>query len=107
MDIGRPTSLAHSRISRQGHVGRYGIEQVVGLPQAMTSETAPAIVARLFDHIGAQRVGFNIPQHRQQVIVVLNHGALESPLPDMPAAAMEKVVALGMRYQKALHDAAD
>ena len=73
----------------------------------MAGETAPTILARLFHQLRPQRIRFDVSQHRQQVLVVLNHRALESPLPDVPAAAVEAVVALRVRHQQALHDPAD
>ena len=54
-----------------------------------------------------QRVGLDVPQHRQEMVVVLNHRALESPLPNVPARSMEAVVTLRVRYQQALRNAAD
>ena len=49
----------------------------------------------------------HLAQDRQQVFVVLNHGTLEPPLPDVSAGAMMLVISLGMGDQKALHDPAN
>ena len=46
-------------------------------------------------------------RHGQQVFVVLNHRAFESPLPHMPARLMKAVITVRMRDQQALHDPAD
>ena len=55
----------------------------------------------------SQWVGLNIPQHRKQVLVVLDHGTLEPSLPDMAARAVMPMVPLRMPDQQALHDPAD
>ena len=76
-------------------VGRRRVEKGVGTPVAVTREAAPTILARLLNQPRPQGIRFDVPKHRQQVFVVLDHGALEPPLPHVPAAAVEAVVAGG------------
>ncbi len=44
---------------------------------------------------------------RPEVVVVLNHGTLESSLPDVSAGPMKAAVTLRVRDEQALRDAAD
>ncbi len=40
---------------------------------------APRIVLGTRDDLAPQRIGFNVSQHRQQMLVVLDHRAFKSP----------------------------
>ena len=73
----------------------------------MGGEAAPAVVAGGFDHAGAEGVGLDVAEDRQEVVVVLDDGALEPALPDVAAAVVAAVVALGVGDEQALHDPAD
>ncbi len=46
--------VAHRRKGNQGFVGRERFQQIVALPHAATSETAPSRTARLLHHFRAQ-----------------------------------------------------
>jgi len=63
IDIGAPKPLSNRCVRRQRVVGPYRIDERIDSSQAMKAETAPWVIARLFDHIGTHRVCFNVPQH--------------------------------------------
>jgi len=70
-------------------------------------EAAPAVVASRFDHAGAEGVGLDVAEDGQEVVVDLDDGALEPTLPDVAAAVMAAVAALGVEDEEALYDPAD
>jgi hypothetical protein len=70
-------------------------------------EATPAVIAGGFDHPGAEGVRFDVAQDRQEMVVVLDDGALEPALPDVATAAVAAMVALGVRDEEALHQSAD
>jgi hypothetical protein len=62
------------------------VARVGGTQDVYHYETTTLLLgAELKDGGYAQWVGLDISQHRKQVLVVLDHGALEPPLPDMAA----------------------
>jgi hypothetical protein len=73
----------------------------------MGGVTGPRIVAQVGHHAGTQRVSLDIPQHNQEMVVVLDHRTPEPALPNMADAAMAAVIAVGMRHGQLLKDAAD
>ena len=73
----------------------------------MGGEATPAVVARPGHDPGAEGVGLDVAEDGEQVVVILDHRALEPPLPDVPAAVMAAVVALGVGDEQALHQPAD
>ena len=83
------------------------VEERVAASEPVGGEAAPAVVACGFDHAGAEGVGLDVAEDRQEVVVVLDDGALESTLPDVAAAVVAAVVALGVGDEQALHDPAD
>ena len=99
--------LAGGRSLREVLVFGQWVQQLIRLAQAVAGEAAPAVVARRFDHAGAEGVGLDVAEDRQQMVVVLNDGALEPTLPDVAAAVVASVVALGVGDEQALHDPAD
>jgi hypothetical protein len=107
MDIGGPATQTSSLLDRQRLVALHPVQQRIALPQTMRPETAPGIVAGTLHHFRAQGIGFDVPKHGQHVLVVLDHRALEPPLPDVSPAAVKAVITLRMRNQQALHDTAD
>ena len=68
---------------------------------------APGVIVRPFDYLGAHRVGFDISQHGEQVLVVLNDRAFESALPDVAARSVALMIPLSVRHEQTLHDSAD
>lgn len=102
-----PLALANGRIRRELLVGQQPVQQVVRLAQAMRSITAPGIFLGPFDDSRPERVGFDVAQDRQQVVVTLDDRTFEPSLPDVAAGPMVLVVPLGVRNQQALHDPAD
>jgi hypothetical protein len=103
----RPFLLANFGIARDLLIGHERIDQGVCLPESARQIAAPTIVVGTGNDVRAHRVGFNVPQDRQQVFVVLDNRTFEAALPDVAARTVMLVVALRVRDQKALHDAAD
>src|SRR5437868_565005 len=69
--------------SRQLVVRDKTIDEPGGLAQTVSAVTAPRIVLRAVHDLGPQRIRFDIPQHGQQVLVVLDDGTFETSLPDV------------------------
>lgn len=73
----------------------------------MAGEAAPGVVTGRRDSPGPEGVGLDIADDRQEVVVVLDDGALEPPLPDAAAGVVAAAVALGVGDEQVLHDLAD
>jgi hypothetical protein len=59
----------------------------------------------LMDHPGPQPVRLDV--HDEQVRVILDGGALESALPDVPRGSVTLVISPGMCHGQRLEDATD
>jgi hypothetical protein len=53
--------------------------------------------------VSAQRIALHVPEHGQQVFVLLHGESLEAPLPDVPACFVALVVPPDVRSQEPLH----
>ena len=80
---------------------------IVAFPINILTKTAPTIIFRPGHDLRAQRVGFDVTQYREQVLVILDHRALEPPLPHVAAGAVVPVITLSVRDQQTLQDPAD
>jgi hypothetical protein len=67
----------------------------------------PSIVDGIVDYFYPCRVCLNVPQHHQQVRVILDDWALEAALPDVPRCTMAFVITPGVRHSQRLQDPAD
>jgi hypothetical protein len=56
------------------------------------TETGPPPFFRSFDQTCPQRIPFDVSNHGQQVIILLNGKGLETPLPEMPKGAMKLAI---------------
>ena len=102
-----PDAASLGRVARQLLVGDHGIKEPRRSGLAVLGEAAPGVIARVGDEMGAEGVGLDVPQDRQQVVVVLDDGALEAALPDVARGAVDAVIALGVGDEEALDEAAD
>jgi hypothetical protein len=71
------------------------------------SEAAVRPVLSAADQVGPQGVAFDVPQHGQQVLILLNGERLEASLPDVAAAAVMAMVPADVRGQQPLRPAAE
>jgi len=55
------------------------------------------------DQSGAQRISFYVPDHRQEVLVLLDRKGLEPALPNVAARVVPAVVAPNVRCKQPLH----
>ena len=67
----------------------------------------PRVLGQIFDHSGAKRIRFDVPQDCHGVGIVLNDRAFEPPLPDVSGRAVRLVIMPGMGDRQRLHDPAD
>ena len=58
-----------------------------------------------FDEVRPEGISLDIPQHRQQVLVLLDGERFESPLPDVAGGLVVLVVAADVRREQPLHPA--
>ena len=73
----------------------------------MVLETRPRVVTGIFDHRRAEGIGLDVPQDDEQVLVILDHRALESTLPDVPGTLMSLVIAPCVGHGQGLENPAD
>jgi len=73
----------------------------------MDNVTRPGIGSQVIDQMGSKRIAFDIAEDRQQVIVVLNDGALEPALPDMTGAKVAAMIVPGVGHGQGLQNATD
>ena len=88
-------------------MGYQWIDEFIWHTQPMVPKTAPRIIPSFSHNLGPQRIRLDTAKHREQMLVVLNHGTLETSLPDVTGGGVVAMIALGVRHGKALHDAAD
>src|SRR5271157_3742614 len=70
-------------------------------------EAGPSVVPGVGDHGRAQGVGLDVPQHHQEVLVVLDHRAPESALPDMSRGTVAPVILPRVSHSQRLENPAD
>ena len=93
-------TVCSSPVSRQRIVLDQRAEQFVVPALPMRDIARPAIVADLLHHRRANRVRLDVSQYAKQMVAVLDHRALEPPLPDVAAGAVTAVVSLCVRDQQ-------
>ena len=84
MNLFGPFSLANGRVRRELFVRDQSVEQFVGLSQSMCQIAAPGVILGARDDPRSQRVGLDVSQDRQQVLVILDHGLLNRPCQTCP-----------------------
>ena len=82
-------------------------EQRVRVAQAVGLVARPAVFPQIRHHPSAKRIGLDVPQDNQKMVVVLDHGTFEPTLPHMADRAMPSMIAPGVRNRQGLEDAAD
>ena len=80
MDEGRPVAPAVGRGCGECLVGGDRVEERIAASEPVGGEAAPAVVAGGFDQVGAEGIGLDVAEDRQEVVVVLDDGALELAL---------------------------
>src|SRR6266404_8015667 len=70
------------------------------------ASTRPSPLFRPFGQLGPHWVAFDIAQHGEQVLVLLNGKSLESSLPDVSASMIMLVIATHVRIENPVHPAA-
>jgi hypothetical protein len=71
------------------------IDHGVGLPESVRQIATTTIVVGAGNNVRAQWVGFNVPQYRQQGVVVLDNRTFEAALPDVAA----RTVMLAVKFK--------
>src|SRR5438067_6773808 len=98
MNEATPIGLACPLGPPQGLPARQGRNEIVALVQAVNRIAGPAVALQILYQPGPQWVRLDVPQHGQQMVIILDHGAFEPALPDMADTAMCFVEAPSMGH---------
>jgi hypothetical protein len=86
--------------------GKAVVAQRVACFGSPRARTRPRPTHRIGGELSAHRIALDVPQNRQQVLVLLNGEGLEPPLPDSADRRMAPAVIVDMRREEPLHPSA-
>jgi hypothetical protein len=107
VDLLGPFALVNLRLGQKRLIRPEPINQFIQVAKCVIATVRPRILAISLHRPAQQRIGFDVPQHREQVLIVLDHGAVEPTSPQVAAGAVVHLIPLRVQVQQAPREPAD